>query len=431
MISEFQTHAEKLGYQSWTAIQKAVYEPLLAGQNVVGIAPTGSGKTVAFTLPLLSRIEPEDDTALIVVEPSAELAMQTEKTIQEWGRLINLTTQGIVGGANMKRQIERLKDHPNIIVGTTGRLMDLINLGKLKLTNVQTIVIDEADNLLSEDTLPAIRELVDKAPEATQLGFFSATENDILKNVNRWFVQDMQTFDVSAIDDTQGNVKHGQLQVSSHKKAQMLLRFLHMKDFKALVFFDQLNTLQKVSGFLIHRHVREAAKLTSEQSQTSRQNALRDFRKGKVRLLLTTDVAARGIDIPKLPAVINFDLPRDAKTYTHRVGRTGRMHEDGLVINMGDDHDLRRLKQMVRDHFDLQNIYFDGNQLSDTKPKMTEKLFAEDESGTSQPETPPATKSPTHKKADKPRGHQLKPRPHHKKNKHSKRKGMHHKRTEK
>lgn len=107
------------------------------------------------------------------------------------------------------------------------------------------------------------------------------------------------------------------------------------------------------------------------------------------------------------------------------------MHEDGLVINMGDDHDLRRLKQMVRDHFDLQNIYFDGNQLSDTKPEMSEKLSAEDESGTSQPETPPATKSPTHKKADKPRGHQLKPRPHHKKNKHSKRKGMHHKRTEK
>jgi superfamily II DNA/RNA helicase len=431
LISEFEKHAEKLGYQQWTAIQKAVYQPLKDGQSVVGIAPTGSGKTVAFTLPLLESIKSIDGTKLIVVEPSAELAMQTQKTMLEWGSLTGLTVQGAVGGANISRQIERLKEHPNVIVGTTGRLMNLVELGKLKLDDIQTIVIDEADNLLSEDTLDSIRELFDQAPDDTQLGFFSATQNDILKHVNRWFNQDMQIFDVTDIDDTQGVVKHGLLQVSNKKKEQMLLRFLHMKDFKALVFFDQLNTLQKVSGFLIHRHVREAAKLTSEQNQTSRQNALRDFRKGKVRLLLTTDVAARGIDIPKLPAVINFDLPRDARTYTHRIGRTGRMHQNGLVINMGDDHDLRHLKQLVRDQFDLSNVYFSGNQLSDTKPEQTVTDLEKDDKNDEGPTQ--GLEKVANQKSQKKRPviSNPAPKPHHKKNKHTKRKGMRHKRTTK
>ncbi|MFD1124322.1 DEAD/DEAH box helicase [Lentilactobacillus raoultii] len=428
MISEFKEYAKKLGYQQWTAIQKAVYTPLISGENVVGIAPTGSGKTVAFTLPLLERLRGSQGLGLIVIEPSAELAMQTQKTLLEWGKLIGLTVQGVVGGANLGRQIDRLKDHPNVLVGTTGRLMNLLELDKLKLETVQAIVIDEADNLLSEETLDPIRTLVDRAPDEVQLGFFSATQNDSLRHVNRWFNQKMTTIDVTSIDDTRGKVRHGQLEVSNRKKEQMLLRFLHLDDFKALVFFNQVSTLQKVSGFLIHRHVRETAKLTSEQNQTSRQNALRDFRKGKVRLLLTTDVAARGIDIPKLPAVINFDLPRDEKTYTHRVGRTGRMHQAGLVINMGDDHDLRRIKQLVRDQFDLSPIYFNGNQLSDTKPVQTdhpdETSYIQESSDRKPVEAHKQPRQPH----QEPLAHSNK---HHKKRKHLKRKGMRHKRKAK
>ncbi len=429
MIEEFQKQAAALGYRNWTAIQRAVYAPLKNGENVVGIAPTGSGKTVAFTLPLLEKIDPADDLAVIVLEPSAELAMQTQKTMLAWGSLLDLNVQGVVGGANIKRQIERLKDRPNVIVGTTGRVMNLIDLGKLKLNTVQSIIIDEADNLLSEETLPEVRQLVDMAPQNVQLGFFSATQNDILKHVDRWFNQNMVTFDVSDIDDTQGQVKHGLLQVSNAKKELMLMRFLHDKAFQGLVFFGQLNTLQRVSGYLRHQHVREFAKLTSEQSQTSRQNALRDFRKGKIRLLLTTDVAARGIDIPKLPAVVNFDLPTSTKTYTHRVGRTGRMHQDGVVINMGDDHDLRKLKQLVGQNFDLQNIYFAGNQLSDTKPATPVKEPEASVAAGTSPEVQSGIKVRDPQKPAKARLQQSQPKQHHKKNKHSKRKGMRHKRT--
>jgi superfamily II DNA/RNA helicase len=429
VIEEFKEHATKLGYKKPTAIQEAVYQPLKDGKSVLGLAPTGSGKTVAFALPLLENIQPDDGLSLLVIEPSAELAMQTQKVLLEWGKLIGLSVQGIIGGANITRQVDKLKDHPNVIVGTTGRIMNLIDLGKLKLDSLQSIVIDEADNLLSEDTLASIRSLVDLAPDSVSLGFFSATKNDLLEHINRWFIQDIQTFDVSAIDDTRGIVKHTLLEVSNRKKEQMLLRFLHMKEFKALVFFDQLDTLQKVAGFLSHRHITEAEKLTSEQRQTARQKALRDFRDGKIRLLLTTDVAARGMDIDKLPVVVNFDLPSDPKTYIHRVGRTGRMHQDGMVINMGDDHDLRDLKKLVKPYgYELKNIYFDGNQLSDTRPKTPINLDEEDKKfdakSSSHAEKKHEGKKPSFNKPTKPKPKGKK------KHKHSKRKGMHHKRTE-
>lgn len=429
MIEKFKEHATRLGYKKPTAIQEAVYQPLKAGKSVLGLAPTGSGKTVAFALPLLENIQPDDDLSLLVIEPSAELAMQTQKVLLEWGKLIGLSVQGIIGGANITRQVDKLKDHPNVIVGTTGRIMNLIDLGKLKLDSLQSIVIDEADNLLSEDTLASIRSLVDLAPDNVSLGFFSATKNDLLEHINRWFIQDIQTFDVSAIDDTRGVVKHTLLEVSNRKKEQMLLRFLHMKEFKALVFFDQLDTLQKVAGFLSHRHITEAEKLTSEQRQTARQKALRDFRDGKIRLLLTTDVAARGMDIDKLPVVVNFDLPSDPKTYIHRVGRTGRMHQDGMVINMGDDHDLRDLKKLVKPYgYELKNIYFDGNQLSDTRPKTPINLDEEDKKSDAKSanhaEKKHEDKKPSLNKPAKPKPKGKK------KHKHSKRKGMHHKRTE-
>lgn len=431
MITQFVEHAKQLGYKEPTAIQQAVYQPLKEGQSVLGLAPTGSGKTVAFALPLLENIQPADGLSLLVIEPSAELAMQTQQTLLEWGRLVGLSVEGVVGGANIKRQIDKLKDHPNVVVGTTGRIMNLIDLGKLKLDSLNAIVIDEADNLLSEETLDPIRTLVDLAPKTVSLGFFSATKSDLLDHLNRWFTQEIQTFDVSAIDDTRGVVKHTLLTVSNHKKEQMLLRFLHLKDFKALVFFNQLETLKKVGGFLTHRHVNEAAELTSEQRQTSRQKALKDFREGRIRLLLTTDVAARGIDIPKLPAVVNYDLPQDVKTYIHRVGRTGRMHQDGLVINLGDDHDLRDLKRLIRGtDYQPTHIYFDGNQLSDTRPTRSETVT---QLAGKQKQKPGKTNA-RQEKADsqEPKATiAVQSRNRKKKHKHSKRKGMHHKRTTK
>ncbi len=420
MKEVFQNHFQELGFEKQTAIQKAVYDPLRSKTSVVGLAPTGSGKTLAFTIPMLELIESSsNDLQAIIIEPSAELAMQTFRVISDWSKLIDVKVSSLIGGVNISRQIDSLKNDPQIIVGTTGRIENLVNLGKISFKALQVMIIDEADNLLSEDTLKPIRNFVDLCPQDVCLGFFSATESDIVAHLNRWFNQEIQRFDVREIDDTRGKVDHRALEVSNQKKPLMLLRFLHVKGFRALVFFNEIQSLEKTNGFLKHHHVDQVATLTSEQRQVSRQKSLNGFKKGTYSLLLTTDVAARGIDVIDLPAVINYDLPKDSKTYIHRVGRTGRMHHDGIIINMGDDHDIRDLKKLlVGSDFNIKKIYFKGNQLSDSKPKIERSYRTQEQKNFEKKEFAQDSKPVIQAK------HSVHP----KKGKHSKRKGMRHKR---
>ncbi|WP_268912690.1 DEAD/DEAH box helicase [Lentilactobacillus sp. SPB1-3] len=433
MLVEFEQLKKHLGFTEVTAIQREVYQPLLAGKSVIGISPTGSGKTVAFIEPLLERIEGVDgELSLLILEPSAELAMQVFRVVSDWSKEIGLTAMSAIGGANISRQIDKLKEHPEIIVGTVGRISELIDKGKLNLHELDSVVIDEADNLLSEETLDPIRDMVDMAPDDVTLGLFSATRNDVIDHINRWFNQDIELIDVTDIDDSKGKMTHGFLMVSNIKKPLMLARLLAIHDFKALVFFDKVTTLQKTFSNLTHRNIREIGRLTSEQTKLARKNALRDFRKGKTRLLMVTDVAARGIDIDNLPAVINYELPRDDKTYTHRSGRTARMHRDGLVLSLGDDHDFRDFKKLLGSDIELTQLYFDENKLVDKRPatKKTDSQpskAVKQESGTHTTEKNVETgKSVTRTVAQTVNSPLKSPKK--KKNKHSKRKGMRHQR---
>lgn len=433
VLEEFKNYAQKLGYQKQTAIQEAAYPELKNHNSVLGLSPTGSGKTVAFTLPLLETIDLNLGTQVIVLEPTAELGIQTSKVMTTWGNLIGVSVQSMIGGANVKRQMEKLKKHPHIVVGTPGRILNLIELGKLKTDQISAIVVDEADNLLAGDTLDQVRTIVDKSNRDLSIDFFSATTNETLQNVNRWFIPDIKTIDVRAIDDTQGVVTHNVLIVDNLKKAAMLPRLIHDKNFKALVFFNQMNTLEKTFSFLKHRNIKEAAKLTSEQKQIDRSKAIKEFRTGKIRLLLTTDVTARGMDIDNLPAVVNYDLPKDEKTYIHRVGRTGRMGRSGQVINLGNDHDIRNLKKLLTDQdYTLTQVYFNGNVLSTTKPKPTVKPVSEakDKTQTNSrgSKNTPVSK-PTTKISKNEKSVNSKKSPKSKK-KHSKRKGMRKKNSE-
>ncbi|WP_283679119.1 DEAD/DEAH box helicase [Lentilactobacillus sp. Marseille-Q4993] len=422
MLPEFKEHMDKLGYEKLSPIQEKVYKPLSQGRSVVGISPTGSGKTVAFTLPLLERIDQNGEVSLLILEPSAELAMQVFNVVSEWGKLIGLKTQSAIGGANISRQIDKLKDHPNIVVGTVGRVSELISMRKLAIDRLDSIVIDEADDLLSDTTLESVRDIVDNAPVNVILGFFSATKSDIVEHIDRWFNQAIEFIDTTNIDDTRGNVAHRFLEVSNHKKPAMLIRLMADKHFSALVFFDKMVTLQKAYSTLTHRGIKNISKLTSDQSKMSRQKAVKDFRTKKSQLLLSTDVSARGIDIIDLPAVVNYELPSDERTYIHRTGRTGRMHHDGMIINLGDDHDFRDLKKLVGADYDLKPIYFDGNVLSETKPKVNK---AEVKQEPKSPEHNDGNKWNSQEKATS-KSHQsvVAPKKHVKKNKHSKRKGM-------
>ena len=368
MLEQYQAHFKALGYTEPTAIQTAVYGPLAGDQNVLGLAPRGAGKTGAFTLPALANLLPGDGTQLLVLEPSQELAIQTSRVMRDWAKLLDLKVAALTGGANVKRQMERLKKRPEVVVATPGRLLNLIQDRKLKTHLVSLIIIDEADDLLTGDTLETVRAVAQAAPADVQLGFFSATDTTILHELDKWFGQEVTRIDVRDQDNTQGPVRHGLLQVGMGKRDQMLKRLLAIPNFRALVFFKQANTLQHTATKFYHDHV-SAASLTSDLRQVQREKALQDFRQGRIRLLLTTDVAARGLDIPKLPAVINYDLPQEVNEYVHRVGRTGRMGEPGQVISLGDDHDLRDLKKLLREtEYDLVPIYFQGKHLTTERP---------------------------------------------------------------
>ena len=347
MNPKFEEQFRQEGFTESTLIQKYVYPKLAEGKNVVGLAPTGSGKTLAYSLPLLEKILPKDGSQLLIMAPSQELAAQLTNTTRPWAKLLDLSVIGLLGGANVKRQIEKLKKHPEVVIGTPGRLLNLINLKKLKLHKIESIVIDEADEMLGdEDSLNDVREIVGHCPSEAQISFFSATEAPILSELHRWFGVDVERIDVRKEDNTRGEVTNYMIETPTRKRTEMLRRLGHVDDFYALVFFKQTATLRDVAEKLLHMKV-PVAILSSEQRQVDRQKSLRQLRKREIRFVLTTDVAARGLDLPDLPAVVNYDLPKDTNTYIHRAGRTGRMGADGIVVNLGNEHDLRLFKQLM------------------------------------------------------------------------------------
>lgn len=365
MIEQFQTHFEERNFKQLTAIQEAVQKPLEEDKTVFGIAPTGSGKTLAFTWPLLPKVMKGQGTQILVLEPSQELALQTTRVMREWAALLGLKVHSATGGANLRRQTERLKkERPEVVVGTPGRILHLLDTRDLKLNNLATLVIDEADDLLRDDTQAVVEDIERATPLDTQLAFFSATQSTTLEQLDVLFGRDLVKIDVRAQDHSRGPVKHGLVVARTMSdKAVMLERLSQTKNFRALVFFTSIKTLHYTASRLRHDGI-SSATLGGRQRQTERETVMRQFRKHQVKLLLTTDVAARGLDIPKLPAVVNFELPNTADGYVHRTGRTGRQGEPGLVVNIGDDHDFRDLKKLLADtDYQLEPMTIDKRQL--------------------------------------------------------------------
>lgn len=445
MDKQFEQFFQQQGFKTQTAIQTAVYEPLKEDRSLIGLAPTGSGKTLAFAIPLLEKTVPGGNTQILVLSPSQELAVQTTDVFRQWGAVNHIKATSLTGGANMQRQIERLKKHPEVVVGTPGRMLSLIHESRLKLKDVQTIVVDEADELLNGETLDEVREIVMSAPIDVQLAFFSATQANTAEKLSETFGVDVEQFDVRKTDNTQGEVIHGLVRVAASKKVTYLRRLAKLKHFQALVFFNHVSTLEHVAAELKHQHV-SSVKLAGHQVQTERATAMRLFRKGDAKLLLTTEMAARGLDIADLPAVVNFDLPQDATAYTHRTGRTGRMGNTGMVVNMGDDHDLRDLRKLVpevtfKPLFLLHGKLTDQKEVltDDEEPEVTVKtegIVETKEVETSANKVAAATKEkPTTKPAGKSKPVKAafvggKPKKKINRKKHSKKKGMRHKNIE-
>ncbi len=369
MKAEFEKHFKEKGFSHPTAIQTAVAQPLAAGQSLIGIAPTGSGKTLAFAWPLLASLTAGQASQLLILEPSQELAMQTTRVVREWAALVGLHVQSLTGGANVRRQIEKLREHSEVLVGAPGRIYDLYNRHHLSLGTIKSIVVDEADDLLNDHSRVVVTSLIQAAPHDCQLSFFSATKGQIFNQLPSLFHRDLTTYDVRQTDDSRGKVDHYTVVARTNgQKTAVLKKLSEQAGFAALVFFNSQRNLNYVYSRLTHQHF-TVVTLGGRQRQVQRQAALRRFKKHQVRLLLTTDVAARGLDIAKLPAVVNFDLPKTVNQYVHRVGRTGRQGQSGTVYNIGDDHDFRDLRKcLAGTAYELQKLVLEDDRQPSPRP---------------------------------------------------------------
>ncbi|MGX7040833.1 DEAD/DEAH box helicase [Leuconostoc lactis] len=359
-------------FKAQTPIQAAVWEKLTQGDNIFGLAPTGTGKTLAFLLPILSRIDPKvKQTQVLILAPSQELAMQTTAVAREWGALVDVSVTSLIGGANGRRQADKLKkDKPHIVVGTLGRVLTMLDGGALKLNGLQTVIFDEADAMLSDERRDSLQELADQLPTDVQLGLFSATSGVDLKYVADTFGQEVRP--VSVGTDAPVAITHEFQYVDQKAKASLLIQLARNKQ-QALVFFNTISGLVNMQATLRHAHASVMSIGSNDKRQVQRADALRLFKKGEVSLLLVTDVAARGLDIEDLPLVVNAQLPQRKKTYIHRAGRTGRMGKPGRVLNLGNDHDIRDLKRELGDDFVLVKA---ANTFADAKQATPQKSTA-------------------------------------------------------
>ncbi len=319
-----------------TPVQAALIPPALAGRDVVGEAVTGSGKTLAYLLPVLSKILPEKrETQAIILTPTHELAAQVkgevEKIVKNSGLVVSC--QLLIGDASLKRQLEQLREKPQIVVGSPGRIVQLMELKKLKAHTVKFIVLDEADRLAEKPVIRDCQSIVKATLRDRQLLAFTATlRSDTLQALQE-MMQDPQVERLSqaAINP---NITHGFIEVDSRDKIDTLRRLAAaVYPEKLLVFVNRNMQTEEIIGRLLHHQVSVCA-ISGVTDRSDRKNAVDGFRQGKYQVLLASDAAARGLDIADLHLVVNFNLPRDAREYLHRAGRSARYLGHGRVVSL-------------------------------------------------------------------------------------------------
>jgi ATP-dependent RNA helicase RhlE len=357
----------ELGYANPTPIQAEAIPLVMAGHDLMGGAQTGTGKTAAFSLPLLHRLAkagpqsgPRKPRALVLT-PTRELAVQVHDSLRAYGKHLRLNSTTVYGGAGMQPQIDALRRGVDILVATPGRLLDHLERRSVDLSHVEILVLDEADRMLDMGFLPAIKRVMAKIPSRRQTLLFSATFEDAIKKLAMEFLREPKEVQVSVRNAVATNVTHIVHPVDASRKRDLLLEILSKRyQDQVLVFGRTKHGCNRLSEQLDNAGINSVA-IHGNKSQAQRLKALRDFKSGKARVLVATDVAARGLDIPLLPMVINFDLPMVAEDYVHRIGRTGRAGASGEAISLvsSDEGGLLRAIQRVL-KADIEMVVVEG-----------------------------------------------------------------------
>ena len=345
LSAELLVEIDKAGFVEASPIQEQTIPLALEGKDVIGQAQTGTGKTAAFGLPTLEKIRTEEATIqALVIAPTRELAVQSQEELFRFGRSKGVKVRSVYGGSSIEKQIKALKSGAHIVVGTPGRLLDLIKRKALKLQDVETLILDEADEMLNMGFLEDIEAIISRVPESRQTLLFSATMPEAIKRIGVQFMKDPEHVKIAAKELTTELVDQYYIRVKEQEKFDTMTRLMDVEQPELSIVFgrtkrrvDELTRGLKIRGF-------RAEGIHGDLDQNKRLRVLRDFKNGNLDVLVATDVAARGLDISGVTHVYNYDIPQDPESYVHRIGRTGRAGKSGQSITFVSPNEMGYLQ---------------------------------------------------------------------------------------
>ena len=339
IVPELKKSLDELGYKKPTDIQFKSIPQILSGQDILAIAQTGTGKTAAFAIPLISMLqqnkhrEPEQNVKAVVMVPTRELALQIENVFKELGKYTDIETISLIGGVDIEPQVKKLEEGVDVLIATPGRIADLVHKGHLNLKKIDFLVLDEADHMLNKGFYQDIKHLLQFLPKRRQTLFFSATIDENIKDLAYALVSKPVRIQISPKDPVSKNVDHAVAYVAMDDKRFFLERVIkEHPDQKILVFVRTKVRAERVFKAMERVDIKTTT-LHGDKEQEDRFSVLEDFREGKIKILIATDISARGLDVKGVEYVVNYDLPDVAENYVHRVGRTGRGNNRGTAIS--------------------------------------------------------------------------------------------------
>jgi ATP-dependent RNA helicase RhlE len=356
---------DKLGFKKPTDIQYKAIPHILKKEDVLAVAQTGTGKTAAFAIPVISEIHRRkrsrrtDGVKCLVMVPTHELAIQITEVFQEIGRGTKVKTFGIYGGVKQDPQIARLQKGIDIIIATPGRVFDLVNQRHLDIRRIQTLILDEADHMLDLGFLKDIQDLIRYIPARRQTLFFSATIDEKIKKLAYSLVSNPIRIQISPKNPVARNIEHGVMEVKMDDKRFFLERIINENADKKILAFVRTKIRAERVAKAMERVGIKALTIHSDKDQDNRNEVMRQFSEGKVKVLIATDVSARGIDIPDIDYVVNYDLPEQTENYVHRVGRTGRGRNKGQAISFVSPREqelLANIEEYLGQHIQVLSI---------------------------------------------------------------------------
>lgn len=353
---------ERYGITEPSPVQAEAIPHLLEGKDAIAQSQTGSGKTLAYLLPVLQQVDPErKQLQAMILAPTQELAMQIVRESERYGAEHGIMTLGLIGGAAMKRQIEKLKRHPQIVVGTPGRISELINLRKLKMHLVNTLIVDEVDQVIGLGGGSDVKKIIRSTRKDRQLVFLSATVNEEILTLANREMNDLLEIGIEPDTRTSSGIEHVYFVAEERDKLEILRRVLrHYNSPRSLVFVNDTNDIAEVEAKLNHLGL-SARVLYGDANKVTRSTVLSQFREGKIKVLVASDVAARGLDIEGLNLVVSLDPAFDTDHYVHRSGRTGRMGKKGVAASIITERErfiMRKFADAL--HIDLQEHVLKG-----------------------------------------------------------------------